>query len=517
MALLGRVPFHPLGVAATPILFLFAENQVQQITLDPLWRPLGIGLLLAFTLLLSCAALLWDWQRGALLASLLLAGFYSFGHAWNLVGDTLGDRLWLANIYLAIVVVGAFVIWRRGGGWALSATGFLNVAVLLLLLFNAGRVADFALGSASPAGASVSPPPGIDASGPRPDIYYLIFDRYGGPETLDRVYDFDNEPFLAALEERGFALARDAWANYFKTGLSLTSSLSMDYLDPSRFPPEANGFNLVYRALNERLPVPATLTTIGYEYVHVASHWPPTETNADADIVLRYEDATEFDAAVRATTALSLLDEPIPEDDDPETIPFPDLARESTLFAFEAVEDAARRPGPTYVFAHILVPHPPYVFNADGSMPTADETAERTEEEKYSAQLTWANRRILEIVDRLLDVPAGDEPIIILQGDEGPFPERYRTTGGGFPWFNATEDEVAQKYGILNALHLPGIDPAAYGFTDHTSPVNNFRIVMNAYFDADLPILPDVSYLSRNHRLPYELREYRRIEAEPPS
>ena len=73
--------------------------------------------------------------------------------------------------------------------------------------------------------------------------------------------------------------------------------------------------------------------------------------------------------------------------------------------------------------------------------------------QRYAAQLTWANGRILEMVDRLLDVPAGQEPVIILQGDEGPFPERYRTIGDGFQWFTARPEEVAQKFGILNALH----------------------------------------------------------------
>jgi len=511
ISLLGRVPFHPLGAAAVPVLFLFAENQVQQVTLDPLWRPLALGVLLAVTLLLTCSALLWDWLRGALLASLVLVLFYSFGHAWNLVGGALGDRVWLADIYLIVGVAGGFLIWRRGGSWVPSATGFLNVAVLLLLAFNMGRVADFALGSASPVGGTPSPPPGIDASGRRPDIYYLIFDRYGGAGTLERVYHHDNEPFLAALEERGFAVARDAWANYFKTALSLTSSLSMDYLDPQRFPPEAEGFGLVHQALRDPLRVPATLTAIGYEYVHVASYWEPSATNADAQIVVRYEDATEFEAAVRATTALSLLEEPRDEDDDPETIPFPDLARETTLFAFDAVEDAATRPGPTYVFAHILVPHPPYVFDADGSLPSAAESDERTEEEEYAAQLAWTNGRILAMVDRLLDAPPGEEPIIILQGDEGPFPQRYRTIGAGFQWFSATEDEVAQKFGILNALHLPGVDGSTVGLTDRTSPVNNFRVVLDAYFGADLPLLPDVTYLSRDHANPYVLQEYRRL------
>jgi len=514
-SILGRIPLHPIGVGAVPVVFLFAENQVQQVTLDPLWRPLAIAVLFAIAVTLTGAALLWNWRRGALLATLVLVLFFSFGHAWNLVGEALGDRMWLVNIYLLVLVVGGFLIWRTGGAWVGSATAFLNVAILLLLVFNVARVADFALGSASPAGNTASPPPGIDASGPRPDIYYLIFDRYGGPGTLDRVYEHDNEPFLTALEEQGFTVARDAWANYFKTALSLTSSLSMDYLDTGRFPAEARTFDLVHQALRERLAVPATLTAIGYEYVHIASYWEPTATNADADIVVRSEDATEFDAAVRATTVLSLLEEPRPEDDDPETIPFPDLARESTLFAFDAVESAASRPGPTYVFAHILVPHPPYVFDADGSMPTAAETDERSEEEEYVAQLTWTNARILEMLERILDVPPGEEPIVILQADEGPFPERYRTTGGTFRWFTATDEEVAQKFGILNALHLPGVDPEAAGLTEHTSPVNNFRIVMNAYFGADLPILPDIAYLSRNHTYPYALQEHSRIE--PPS
>jgi phosphoglycerol transferase MdoB-like AlkP superfamily enzyme len=230
----------------------------------------------------------------------------------------------------------------------------------------------------------------------------------------------------------------------------------------------------------------------------------------DADIVIRWEDVTEFDAAVRATTALALLDEPLPDDGDPETVPLTELARETTRVGFEALESAASRPGPTYVFAHILVPHPPYVWDADGSIPTAEEADVRTEEEEYAAQLAWTNQRVLQAVDRLLAAPAGEEPIIVLQADEGPYPERFRVIGYPFKWFNATDEEVEQKFAILNAVHLPGVDPEAAGFSDHTSPVNNFRIVFNAFFGADLPLHPDVSYLSLDTFRPLELREVRR-------
>jgi hypothetical protein len=494
-----------------PVLFLFAENQVQQVTLDALWRPLGLAVLLAAALLFTGAALFWDWWRGALLASLVLALFYSFGHAWNLVGGRLGDPIWLADIYLAVGVIVAFAIWR-GGRWVRPATGFLDVAVVMLLLFNGAKVADFALGSASPVGrAEPSPQAGLDASGRRPDILYVVLDRYAGAPTLAREYGFDNEPFLGELEQRGFVVARDAWANYFKTALSLASSLSMEFLDTARF--SATGpaaFDPIHRALRDHLAVPVTLKSLGYEYVHIASYWEPTATNVDADFVLRYQDATEFEAAVRSTTALMLLEPPEPPDRDPETIHFPTLARETTHFAFDTLEDAASRPGPTFVMAHILVPHPPYVFDVDGSLPTADESRQRSEEERYVRQLQWTNQRVLQMLDRLLAVPQAERPVIVLQADEGPFPDGYRFGGADFPWLEATPAEVAHKFGILNALHLPGIHPAESGVTDRTSPVNNFRIVLNAYFDADLPLLPDVSYLSTDHDRPYQLTEYPR-------
>ena len=37
-----------------------------------------------------------------------------------------------------------------------------------------------------------------------PDIYFLIFDRYGGLETLRDDYQFDNSAFYDELKKRGF-------------------------------------------------------------------------------------------------------------------------------------------------------------------------------------------------------------------------------------------------------------------------------------------------------------------------
>ncbi len=49
---------------------------------------------------------------------------------------------------------------------------------------------------------------------------------------------------------------------------------------------------------------------------------------------------------------------------------------------------------------------------------------------------------------------------------------------------------MERKYGILNGVRLPGVNPATAGAHDRSSRVNTFRYVMNAHFDADLPLLP---------------------------
>ena len=37
------IPVHPLLVAAYPVVFLFATNAADQVTLDPMWAPLAMA------------------------------------------------------------------------------------------------------------------------------------------------------------------------------------------------------------------------------------------------------------------------------------------------------------------------------------------------------------------------------------------------------------------------------------------------------------------------------------------
>ncbi len=100
----------------------------------------------------------------------------------------------------------------------------------------------------------------------------------------------------------------------------------------------------------------------------------------------------------------------------------------------------------------------------------------------------------------------------MLAADEGPFPAEFAADERDFDWTGASPSQIERKYGILNAMHLPGIDPADAGFNDRSTPVNTFRYVMNAFFDADLALLPDVSFLSPDYAHLYDFVEIDRTD-----
>jgi hypothetical protein len=507
-------PWHALLIAAFPVLFLFAENAAQQVTLEPLWMPLATSLVGAVTLLLLCFGFRSDWARAGLMTSALLGLFFSFGHVWNVAAEFLQQRWLLVAIW---VLSGAAIVqlaWR-GGRWVGPATQVLNIATVLLVLFNVFRIGEYVVSTRLfPDTTGEVPAVRVGEAG-RPDIYYIILDRYAGEETLRDVYDFDNGPFLEALGDRGFTIAHDAWANYFKTAPSVVSTLSIDYLDPDQYNQTTpHTFGPIHAALQHRLSALAALKTLGYEYVHIANWWEPSSRNVDADVVYRYTQFSQFSSILAATTMLLVLAPEVTapsQGGDPESVTYPELARRHTLYGFDAIEQAAHRAGPTFAFAHLTIPHSPYVFNPDGSMPSATQTKDRSDAEEYVFELEYANRRTLEVVDTILDVEPGQpDPVIILASDEGPWPPGFRADQEDFQWLEASDADIAWKFGILNAYRMPGVDLEAEGFSDRTSPVNAFRILFNAYFGAHLEILPDVTYLSPDYDHMYDFVEYPR-------
>jgi hypothetical protein len=111
--------------------------------------------------------------------------------------------------------------------------------------------------------------------------------------------------------------------------------------------------------------------------------------------------------------------------------------------------------------------------------------------------------RIPALVDSLLAGYAPENPpVIVIQGDEGPYPQR--TQPHEFEWETATNEEFSEKMRILNAIYAPGCEDRLY---PSMTPVNTFRLLLNCYFGTRLEPLADRSYSYRDQRRLYDFFE----------
>lgn len=98
-----------------------------------------------------------------------------------------------------------------------------------------------------------------------------------------------------------------------------------------------------------------------------------------------------------------------------------------------------------------------------------------------------------ELIDKFL-ANSEIEPIIIVPADEGAYPDKLVRIGENYDVKHATKMEIKQKVGILNAFYLPGFDRSI--LYPSITPVNSFRIIFNHYFNSNIKLLPDESYIS---------------------
>ena len=325
------------------------------------------------------------------------------------------------------------------------------------------------------------PEPSAPARRP-PDIYHFVFDRYGSDDTL-RGYGADAsiEDFL---EAQGFSVARESHSNYLKTGHSLASTFHMDYLDLLANDPRVTGANWhpIFAMLDDHR-VGRFLSARGYRRVQFGAWWAGTDFASTAD-ENRPHGFGEFAMLHLRRTMLRPAFHLLPDAGPTGRLDWDNAQCQRVARQVEEIEAIGEGPAPVHVFAHILVPHGPYVFAPDGSCLSQKEAARRGGEAGYVDQVAYANRIIRDVVTTLLSEDRAP-PVIIIQADEGPFPRRDYAV----PWQDAPAEELRIKTGILNAVHIPGGSDGA--LRPDTSPVNLYRTVFNALFGTRFPALPD--------------------------
>lgn len=496
--MLKRFPFYPLVFSVFPVLSLAAHN-VGEISLDVVFRPLILSFLLCAVIFGVTWLFLRDWSRSALVVLVILFLFFSYGQIYNALESLTFSNIFifrhrtLLPLFVLLMVVGLFWIVRKNKQPA-RYTLWLNLLSVYLLIYPIFTITRHVF-QQSEADRNVSALSSFSAvNSDQPDIYYIILDAYGREDVLLNKLGYDNSDFINSLTQRGFYVAECSQSNYAYTQFSLPSSLNYDYLESLKATRDR------YRvALLKHGAARSFLQANGYKVVAFPTGWDFTEWH-DADLYLDYElpaiYITEFEELVLDTTIIRAaldLNTANPEKKSTEGSNGSNetLRRLRVLSVLSNLKKMPALDGKLFVFAHIVVPHPPYSFGPNGEWIEIDEQNATYDETgaAYINQVKFINREILDVIDVILR-ESKKPPVIIVQGDHGPPPELSPT--------------YMEKMPILNAYYLPGIKTKDVLYPS-ISPVNSFRLILNSYFDQNLTLLEDRSYYSDNNNYDYHL------------
>ena len=169
----------------------------------------------------------------------------------------------------------------------------------------------------------------------------------------------------------------------------------------------------------------------------------------------------------------------------------PDRERLLCIFS-ELPEIQFESEKPIFVFAHIMLPHPPYAWGPNGEHKKVDAVVfAGAEEDKkgYVDQLIFTNKMVQEMIEKIIDEKKRPK-IIIIQSDHGATAGKYKT---GPEW---RYDRLSN----INYILLP--DKNENPLYNTMTPVNTFRVLFNDYFNTNFEVLEDRIFFSEYEK-PY--------------
>lgn len=491
----------PLAVSAFPVLSLYSSS-LDSIRFSQILLPLSISIASGLFLYLICSAVMRSTAKGCFIATCLIQLLFAYElvvpfrlDAFAVWRDFVYDGLF---VFLAGVAIFALFT-PRSMATAARVVSILGACILCAPIVQIlwYETQNLAVASATPSPARSSPV-AIPEGAILPDIYHIVLDGYSRDDVLKGLYSVDNTSFLNALRNRGFYVADESRSNYLQTGLSLPSTMNHEYLDRLQGPTTSMFAYRRYLRKHcfQESAVIRELRARGYVFVFFTSSLGELNIDNGADIELGPA-AGLFDMKQLELMSGLLRSTPLRNE---QFIRQWLLGSEepNVLFQFRTLRQfKPLQKNPTFVFVHVLCPHPPFLFDRNGRMNSVDPGnmgdgsdfpgTDRQYIRGYSEQVLFVNQLILQTVDAILkNYPPEKRPVIIIQGDHG---------GGSHYNQNSSKDSLLwERASILNAFLFPA--EREFAVYPSITPVNTYRVLFNGLFKANFKLLPDRTYFA---------------------
>lgn len=316
------------------------------------------------------------------------------------------------------------------------------------------------------------------------NVYYYIFDEYGGYENLKYYYNYDNSDFYDYLIKEGFSVSKNT---YNRDGILtrdiVPNILNLDYVtDVNKLEKQCLDYlnqPVLYRFYEE----------MGYK-INMINHDNYLLANGCNELSeykgsARKNETREMLEKILENSAFDFIDLKIRRqfkhtinDDKVENI---QVVIEDLKNAYKYAKDQ-----PTFTIGYIQLPHNPFIFKSDGSISSDKLYNQWNKKEKYIEQLKYTNSLIKEIVE---NIKKNDpKATIVIQSDHGA---RY-------PYFCMVEyksdeyNEVVETEKMQNALNCVynGEDGSVIDISG-LSALNTWRTILNTNYGTNYKMLDE--------------------------
>lgn len=383
--------------------------------------------------------------------------------------------------WLALVSIASVLIHRAITDWML-----VRVVSVLLVVTVGTPALQVALQHHSqripyPLSDLGAPPAFAEPTGRVEDILVLVVDSYPMIAVASNWFGHDSAPLERSLKEADFLIPRVSWSHNTFTSLAVPSLLQLDQVIDGAMKREGGNRRPAYEIVGGNNVVAKTLQKAGFEYNHIESGWNGAKCQ-EVDVC---HESIWLDEANWALLAPSLFSHFLEERYGSMSV-VNTMRSVDHLRGLEVFDNGSH----DYVFAHIMLPHGPYVVDSGCNVVAPDDrSTPRSDYEPIRRQLACVDSLLTSIVANVTDRTA-----VLITGDHG--------TGEGGQVGNRpstwSEADIAERLGALLAYKLPQ-DCAG---PERRTNVYALRAILDCAVDADLP----------SDAVPFLIGEYEPIE-----
>lgn len=446
-----------------PCLYIYFIN-AERVNIQDVLKMVGLFSLNALLVYGIAFFFMCNKSKAGLLTNITMLFILLFGYIEKEL-DLLFPQLYywhiLMLVFTLLVVLGTVIKDKISAGIAEKINTVLLTVFSVLIIFNGINAAPVIIKSFTIDSDESDPEIQTGNSDVSFNVYFFVFDEYGGLYNLERYCGYDNTPFYDSLEALGFNVSKDSRNLTISTVIEVSTLLNLERISDDE--------NYSYKAGIQALRDPKLFILFkekGYKVNLISDQeFVPTSSST---IDYFYTSNTKFETVEKLIINNSVYYPVLMKTKDTRITEINNMF----LYAQKSPEIQSTK---LFTFGYFMLPHLPWVVDEFGNSINEIDRTNYRNSDVYLGQLKYTSAKILDTVNSI--ILADPNAIIILQSDHG-----YRQPAHLQAWYGETitdiDYETQFQTNILNAVYYKGetID------IDSLSGLDTLNIVINKLF-----------------------------------